>query len=128
MAVDIDIGAGPVMAVDQMSAVSPATPAIDLGVRAQGLSFQTRIAVVALITAVAVLMAACMMFMFEQWRTERAHFAQSQATLARIIASNAARDLSHDGGRDFQADISGLGVDARLLSATIVDLNGRRRG
>ncbi len=88
MAVDIDIGAGPGMAADEMSAAPAATPAIDLGVRAQGLSFQTRIAVVALITAVAVLMAACMMFMFEQWRTERAHFAQSQATLARIVAES----------------------------------------
>ena len=126
VAVDIDIGAGPGMAADEMSAVPQAAPPIDLGVRAQGLSFQTRIAVVALVTAVAVLLAACMMFMFEQWRTERAHFTQSQATLARIIASNAARDISHDGGRDFQADISGLSVDTRLRSATIVDLSGRQ--
>ena len=121
MAADIDIGAGAAPAQADPDGAS----AIDLGIRSQGLSFQTRIAVVALMTAVAVLMAACLMFMFEQWRTERSHFIQSQTLLARIVASNAARDIEHDGGADYRADLAGLNVDPRMRSAVIVDLAGR---
>src|SRR3569623_2276825 len=54
----------------------------------KGLSFQRRIAVVALLTAVAVLLAACLLFIFEQWRIEREQLNQSQTALSEVVASS----------------------------------------
>ncbi len=120
--IEIQAGTGPV------GAAAPALASaadIRLGIPGRGLSFQTRIAVVALTTAVAVLMAGCLLFMLEQWRTERAHFIQNQTVLAKIIAANAANDMAHDDGRDVRTDISGLGADPRLASAAVLDNSGR---
>src|SRR6185503_8531858 len=74
--------------------------AVELGFPIRGLSFQSRIAVVALLTAVAVLLAACMLFMLQQWRTERAHFLDAQKTLAHISAA----DISEELGRGDRLD------------------------
>ena len=70
-------------------AAEPAASAgVELAFPVRGLSFQSRIAVVALVTAVAVLTGACLLFMLQQWRTERAHFIQAQQALARIGAAD----------------------------------------
>ncbi len=100
--------------------------AVTLGYPLKGLSFQNRIAVVALVTAVAVLMAACLLFMLQQWRTERSLFAQDQRILAKVVAANAARDMTHDGGRDFRADVASLSADPRVISAVLLDPSGRK--
>ena len=89
------------LAVSEPAGARPA--AVELGFPIRGLSFQSRIAVVALLTAVAVLLAACMLFMLQQWRTERAHFLQAQRTLAYISAADIR--LVHDRGvSHFQRD------------------------
>src|SRR3569623_227774 len=54
----------------------------------KGLSFQRRSAVVALLTAVAVLLAACLLFLFEQWRIEREQLTQNQTAMAEVVASS----------------------------------------
>jgi signal transduction histidine kinase/AmiR/NasT family two-component response regulator len=89
------------------------------------LSFQNRIAVAALITAVAVLLAASMLFMAQQWRTEHAHFVQAQGRLARVVASAAAPAMEARDASELQRTVDSLGADPRVRSARIVDLSGR---
>jgi signal transduction histidine kinase/ActR/RegA family two-component response regulator len=57
---------------------------------ARGISFETRIAIAALLTAVAVLVTACGLFVFEQWQAERRSLANDQAVLAQVLASDIA--------------------------------------
>jgi signal transduction histidine kinase/FixJ family two-component response regulator len=96
---------------------------IDLGLGSSGLTFQNRIAVVALSTAVAVLMGACLLFMFEQWRTERTHFINSQKALARVAAGGLSpqslRDPAEVGLR-----LNAILADRRVYSAAVVDVSG----
>ena len=92
---------------------------------ATGLSFQNRIAVVALVTAVVVLMGACSLFMLEQWRTERAHFTQSQTNLAHVTAVEAAAALARGDAGELRAISAALKADRQVVSATLTDTQGR---
>ena len=89
------------------------------------LSFQNRIAVAALITAVAVLLAASMLFMAQQWRTEHAHFVQAQGRLASVVASAAAPAMAARDASELQRTVDSLRADPSVRSARIVDLSGR---
>ena len=97
--------------------------AIDFPIK--GLSFQNRIAVVSLLTAVAVLMAACLLFMLQQWRTERTHFIQNQHLLAQIVAADAAEAISRDDHEDLNIAVHMLSVHPRVISVRVVDQAGR---
>ena len=97
---------------------------IDLGLRQTGLTFQTRIAVVALITAVAVLLAACLLFMLQQWRTERTHLIQNQTIAAQVAAGEIGSDLDRDPA-GVRIHLQSLGVDPRIRSAVFFDSRGR---
>ena len=99
---------------------------LDIGVpRFAGLSFQSRVAVVALVTAVAVLSAACALFMLQQWRTERALFLQSQTHIAAIAATEAAEAVGAGDGRAAAVAVNALRSDPRISSAQMVDRSGR---
>ncbi|HEX4095869.1 MAG TPA: hypothetical protein VHX64_04025, partial [Caulobacteraceae bacterium] len=106
----------------------PAEPSagsgLDMGFPVQGLSFQSRIAVVALVTAVVVLMGACVLFMLQQWRTERAHFIQSQQTLAHIAAAQISGDLVRGDRAGGPAALQALRDDRRLVSARLAGPDG----
>ena len=105
---------------------SAAAAQLELSFPLKGLSFQNRIAVVALVTAVAVLMAACMMFMLQQWRTERAHFTQNQAVLAKVAASEASAALTMGDLGSLHTSIDALTTDPRVHSAALIDSKGVR--
>ena len=92
---------------------------------AQGFSFQSRVAVVALVTAVVVLMGACMLFMLQQWRTERSHFIQAQQTLGRITASEISAALVRGDSADGVSALKALRDDPRLISAELVGPAGQ---
>ena len=90
-----------------------------------GLTFQSRVAVVALVTAVVVLMGACMLFMLQQWRTERAHFVQAQQALAHITAAQISETQvrgDRNGGLDA---LEALQADPRLLKAELIGGDGK---
>jgi signal transduction histidine kinase/CheY-like chemotaxis protein len=108
-------------AVIQSRAQSPAAD----GAQAPGLSFQNRIAVVALITAVAVLTCACGLFMLEQWRTERTHFVQAEASLARVAAVQASGPLDRSDLPALDSIARALTADKRVVSAAVLDARGR---
>ena len=90
------------------------------GLPVRGISFQSRIAVVALVTAVVVLLGACTLFMLQQWRTERSHFVQSQQSLARIVAAEISWEMSHGDRADSLAALNSLKQDPRLLGADLL--------
>ena len=98
---------------------------LDLGLLGRGLSFQSRIAVVALITAVAVLMAACLLFMLQQYRTERAHLLQNESILAEIAAREIASALPSNDRDRLGAGLEALKADPRIRSAVARDSSGR---
>jgi signal transduction histidine kinase/ActR/RegA family two-component response regulator len=92
----------------------------------KGLSFQRRIAVVALLTAVAVLLAACVLFLFEQWRIEREQLSQSQTALAEVMADNLAGPLSSGDFVTVQDRLVHINAAKRVRSAYVVGPNGMR--
>jgi signal transduction histidine kinase len=98
--------------------------AVELAFPIRGLTFQSRIAVVALVTAVAVLLAACSLFMLQQWRTERAHFIQSHQELARISAAEISEGLRRGDRNDALTALKALKDDPRLLDAKLVGPDG----
>ena len=97
---------------------------LELAFPVAGLSFQSRIAVVALVTAVVVLLGACTLFMLQQWRTERAHFIQSQEALAHVAAADISEELGHGDRQDALTALHALSLDPRLLSAALVGPGG----
>ena len=98
---------------------------LDLGLPSRGLSFQSRIAVVALVTAVAVLMAACLLFMLQQYRTERAHLLQNESILAEVAARDIAAALPAGDRNRLGAGLEALKADPRIRSAEFRDSSGR---
>jgi signal transduction histidine kinase/FixJ family two-component response regulator len=106
-------------------AESDSDPGLHLRFPIHGLSFQSRVAVVALVTAVAVLLGACMLFMLQQWRTERAHFIQSQQMLAGVEAADISSEMRRQPAA-VPAALQALNGDQRLSSAELVGPNGAR--
>ena len=102
-----------------------AVAGVELAFPIRGLSFQSRIAVVALVTAVVVLMGACLLFMFQQWRTERAHFIQAQQALARIGAADISQEFDQGDRADALSALRALKSDPRLLGAELVGADGK---
>ena len=125
VAAEVQVAAEPVQP-GGTGAPPPAAGGVDLGFPIRGLSFQNRIAVVALVTAVVVLLGACLLFMLQQWRTERAHFIQAHQSLASIAGFQVSNDLARGAWKDADGAIQALRADPRLLSAELVDGQGRR--
>ncbi len=123
MAADTDIQAlGPGTA--PLSDKDAEAPRLDVGLPVKGLTFQSRIAVVALLTAVAVLMAACVLFMLQQYRTERAHLLQNEAILAEVAARDIAA-LPDQNAKELGAGLEALKADPRVRYAAVLDASGR---
>src|ERR1700755_2127289 len=59
-------------------------------VRARGISFENRIAISALVTAIVVLLTASAMFILEQWQAERRDLKHQQATLVQMMSVSVA--------------------------------------
>jgi signal transduction histidine kinase/ActR/RegA family two-component response regulator len=57
---------------------------------ARGVTFETRIAIAALLTAVVVLVTASGLFIFEQWQAERRNLSNDQAVLTQVLAGEIA--------------------------------------
>ena len=98
---------------------------LELRFGTHGLSFQSRVAVVALVTAVVVLLGACMLFMLQQWRTERAHFIQAQQALTHITAAQISETMVRGDRNGALGGLDALRADPRLLSAELIGADGR---
>ncbi|HTI66603.1 MAG TPA: ATP-binding protein [Caulobacteraceae bacterium] len=91
-----------------------------------GLSFQTRITAVAMITAVTVLVAACAAFIAEQWRAEQTAQSDQQTVVAEVFAAG---PTAAAGFRDPNKADAGLArLQARypaLAAVYLLDLRGK---
>ena len=110
-----------------MSAVAQARPRhAPRGGAAPHASFHARVAGVGLITAVVVLVAACVTFMLQQWAVANEQNRVANQSLARMVAAHAAPAIVRGGGVDAQPSLNIL-VDApRVISAELLDVSGRR--
>ncbi|HEY9217249.1 MAG TPA: ATP-binding protein [Phenylobacterium sp.] len=90
----------------------------------EGATFHARVASVALITTVVVLVAACITFMLQQWAVAREELRHGHEAVAQITASAAAPAMD-SGDRTWAAEaISGLQHSEQILSAKLVDARG----
>ncbi len=94
-------------------------------VGARGVSFENRIAIAALVTAVVVLVAASMLFIAEQWQSGQLDLRRQQAGLAAIIAEQVAPALAHGDTAAEQRVLSELVASPTVHSADLLDLHGR---
>jgi signal transduction histidine kinase/ActR/RegA family two-component response regulator len=71
-----------------LASINDHSPGPSIG--AQGISFENRIAIASLVTAVVVLLAASTLFIFEQWQAQRTDLVHDQAALTQVLASQIA--------------------------------------
>jgi signal transduction histidine kinase/DNA-binding NarL/FixJ family response regulator len=88
-------------------------------------TFHARVAGAALITALVVLVAACLTFMLQQWAVAREQSHMSQMSLAEITAAAAApAAAAHDPTAARQAIVA-LAMAPRVLDAKLLDAQGK---
>jgi signal transduction histidine kinase/AmiR/NasT family two-component response regulator len=87
--------------------------------------FQARIASVALITTVLVLLAACASFMLQQWAVSREESRQADAALNAVVAEIAAPALAAGDVPAAQHAAKAAAAAPSVISATLVDERGR---
>ncbi len=87
--------------------------------------FQARVASVAIITTVAVLVAACVSFMLQQWSVSRQEARSEQATLATVVASSLATDMPLGRPALLRQDIAAAGASKALVDVRLTDGAGR---
>ena len=87
--------------------------------------FQARIASVALITTVAVLLAACASFMLQQWAVSREEARLAESSLNAVVAEIAAPALAAHDVPMAERAVSAAAAAPSVISATLVDERGR---
>src|ERR1700722_4816268 len=94
-------------------------------VGARGVSFENRIAIAALVTAVVVLVAASALFIVEQWQSGQVDLKRHQAVLTDIMATELPTAAA---GGDVLAErrmLSELVASPAVRSADLFDVRGR---
>src|SRR5215469_11094711 len=109
-----------------MAAVNPQTLTImDARMRERNRPpFQARVASVAIITTVAVLVAACVSFMLQQWSVSRQQSRTEQSTLASVVAASVAADLRTHNLGALRVDVGAAGAAKDLVDVRYVDAAG----
>ncbi|WP_309643595.1 ATP-binding protein [Phenylobacterium sp.] len=88
-------------------------------------TFHARVAGVALITTVVVLVAACLTFMLQQWAVAREQTHQSYVALSEITASAAAPAMAARDSDAARASVAALARADRVIAARLLDAKGR---
>ncbi len=86
--------------------------------------FQARVASVAIVTTVAVLVAACVSFMLQQWSVARQESQRSYATLSQVVASAAAPAMATGDIHGAQKTLEAAGSQRGLIEAQLIDRAG----
>ena len=94
-------------------------------VGARGISFENRITIAALITAVVVLLTASGLFVLEQWQAERSTLSRGQSTLTRIVATAVAPAAARGDARSVRQTLTILTEAHVIQSAYALDDRGR---
>jgi len=91
----------------------------------QHATFHARVAGIALITTIAVLMAACLTFMLQQWAVAREQSRAAHEALAEITAAAAAPGLAAHDEKATRRALTVLSHAERVVAARLVDDDGR---
>jgi signal transduction histidine kinase len=94
-------------------------------VGARGLSFENRIAISSLVTAIVVLIAATGLFLLEQYQAEQRDMRGGQTELAQVTAAELAAPLAAHDGRTVHATLTSLVQAPNITAASVVDTEGR---
>jgi signal transduction histidine kinase/CheY-like chemotaxis protein len=86
--------------------------------------FQARVASVAIITTVAVLVAASLSFMLQQWSVSRQQARMEQTTLSSVLAAAAAPDVGAHQLGELQHDVAAASASRGLVDVRLVDAHG----
>jgi signal transduction histidine kinase/AmiR/NasT family two-component response regulator len=92
--------------------------------REGAVSFESRIAAVALLTAVAVLITASSAFIVEQWRAEKIVNDRTYVALDSMLAANAASELASENPQGVKVIFSALATLPKVQSADLTDAKG----
>ena len=87
--------------------------------------FQARIASVALVTTLAVLLVACASFLFQQWTVARQQTATTQGVLVHRLAGVAAPSLARGDMTGARAAVEAATEPGSVVSAQLIDAKGR---
>ncbi|MGZ8362838.1 MAG: ATP-binding protein [Caulobacteraceae bacterium] len=110
----------------QAEQTAEAIASLDLGTPMKGLSFQNRIAIVSLITAVTVLAASTGLFIAQEWRTDHQRLIQSQTDLAKVSALRMGEAYEADDIPRLQRGLSALRESSRVQAAYATSAQGVR--
>src|SRR5579872_6651661 len=87
--------------------------------------FQARVASVAIVTTVAVLGAACLTFMLQQWSVARQEARLSYQTLAKVTAASAAPALASGDRTAAVRTLAAAAGKTGFVDARLIDNSGR---
>jgi signal transduction histidine kinase/ActR/RegA family two-component response regulator len=79
---------------------------------------------VAIITTVAVLVAACLSFMIQQWSVTRQQVRSADLVLGRVLATELAADFARNDPRDINYDLSAVAASRDLTDVRLLDMAG----
>jgi signal transduction histidine kinase/AmiR/NasT family two-component response regulator len=94
-------------------------------VGARGLSFENRIAIASLVTAVVVLVAATCLFMLEQWQAEQRDLHRGQAAIVALVAQQVAPSVARGDAQATRSTLTALLTDPQIRAAGVFDGAGR---
>jgi two-component system, sensor histidine kinase len=94
-------------------------------VGARGISFENRIAIASLVTAVVVLLTASALFIFEQWQAQRADLVQDQVAMTRVMATEVAPAAARGEVAAAAQVLETLSAAPGIQSAVLTDAAGR---
>src|SRR5690348_10149394 len=87
--------------------------------------FQARVASVAIVTTVAVLVAACVSFMLQQWSVSGQEAKTERATLAGVVAAAAGDDMARGDTVGLQNDVRAAAAARGIVDVRLLDASGR---
>ena len=90
-----------------------------------GISFEERIATAAMITALGVLLAACLVFSLTQWQAEARLSREARTTVAQLIAKEIAVPLSEGNLAALRQTLKGVASVEGVKKVVIIDPQGR---
>lgn len=96
-----------------------------IGRQRLGISFEERIATAAMITALGVLLAACLVFSLTQWQAEARLSREARATEAQLIAKEIAKPLSEDNLAAVRQTLEGVSSVVGVKRVVIMNPQGK---
>jgi signal transduction histidine kinase/ActR/RegA family two-component response regulator len=87
--------------------------------------FQARVASVAIVTTIVVLLTACISFMLQQWVVAQQDARHGYTTLAQVVATASADDLARGDRAEAARTVSAAAATHNVSELRLIDANGR---